>query len=143
MHYYSCYKRYIRKSIIIRKVYNQQSELFNKLKNTDTGPKSTKKGSFLNSVGLFLGAKKKVTNEFQNIIFPIKIINVISTPKAEAAAPGAKPEAAVPKETKNIYKLKVRKKFKNEIETNVEDINDEIFWYYFNHQSPLYLQKFT
>ena len=61
---------------------------------------------FLNNVGLFLGAREKVHNEFKSRIFPIKIVDEILTPESDTA-PEAESEVAAPKETENISNLKL------------------------------------
>ena len=71
--------------------------MFNELKNMNRGPKPVEKISFLNNVGLFLGARRKVINEFKSRTFSIKNLDEISTPEAEVAAP---------EETKLKLKLK-------------------------------------
>ena len=90
------------------------------------GEKLVKKRSFLNKVGLFLGARKNALNNFKSRIFPIKY--KIPTPVFEPAPETAPEPAPSPEPTKyDTSKLKLREKFKDEIITVEKYINDEIF----------------
>ena len=69
------------------------------------------KSLFLNNLGLLFSGREKVLNSFKNKLFPIKEHE--QTPEQ------------VPKEKKS--KIKLRKEFIDEIETDEKYINDEIF----------------
>ena len=60
------------------------------------------KRSFLNNVGLFLGARKKFLNDFKSSIFLIKNLDEIPLPEP-AAAPEPAPNTKKSKTKKKYY----------------------------------------
>ena len=70
---------------------NEQSKLVNELNGIDRRVKPAEKISSLKNVGLFLGARKNVHNDFKSRIFPIKNLDKITTPDP---APESAPELA-------------------------------------------------
>ena len=85
---------------------NKQSNFANELNNFDRGTKTLDKKSFLNNLGLLFSARENVLNSFKRRLFPIK---------EREQAPEEIPEKP-PKEKKS--KIKLRKEFINEIETD-------------------------
>ena len=80
------------RKLTLEEADKEQSNLVNELKDIDRDVKPLEKRS-LNNVGLFIGAREKVLNEFKNRILPIKDKIIKPEPEPEPT-PEATPESA-------------------------------------------------
>ena len=138
-------------NLTLKDADEEQSKLVKMLEGCDKGVKAVEKESFQNNIRLCHSTREKYSN-FRSKIFPIKNTTPEQPPEPApelAQEQGSEPApvhtlepAPKPVPTKHkTSKLKLHEKFKDEIISAKKDINDEIFWEYFNHQNSSYLLK--
>ena len=66
------YQLFFKRYLSLKDADDEQIKFVNELKSIDNGPKSVEKKLFMNNVVLFLTAREKVLNNFENRLFPIE-----------------------------------------------------------------------
>ena len=79
------FKGYTKRDFIIKNADEEQIQIANELKGMGKGKMPVEKGPFLKNAGLFLGARKKILDNFKSKISPTNIIE--SEPEPTFATP--------------------------------------------------------
>ena len=137
------YQLFFKRYLSLKDADDEQIKFANELKSIDNGPKSVEKKLFMNNVVLFLTAREKVLNNFENRLFPIENLEQELEPELEPE-PEQEPELEPKPQPERKPKPKhreSREEFLSEIVDEEKDINEEILRNYFKYQTPASLVK--
>ena len=77
------YQLFFKRYLSLKDADDEQIKFVNELKSIDNCPKSVEKKLFMNNVVLFLTAREKVLNYFENRLFPIENLEQELEPELE------------------------------------------------------------